>query len=155
VKVTEAVLTGADPSDVVATMAFGYRSAFNTGLRVRLPERILLDERVFVLSETEHDDHGPVAYYREELIDLGLPVLYDGEEFEVVTDLVDGEVVAQSARVVTINADSEEITIARSRGILRDEITRRIVTLAEDLAEAGVHPDAASAARALRRDLLG
>jgi hypothetical protein len=67
VKATEAVLLGFEPTDVVATMAFGYRSAFNTGLRVRLPDRILLDGRVFTLDETEEDEHGPVAYYREEL----------------------------------------------------------------------------------------
>ena len=70
----EAVLLSADmsePGNVVATLALGYESAYSLGIRTPIPDRILLDERVFELAETEDDENGRVAYYGELADDEG------------------------------------------------------------------------------------
>ena len=64
----EAVLLSGDLSDpelIVATLVLGYERVYSTGLRTPIPKRILLDERVFELDETEDDENGRVAYYAE------------------------------------------------------------------------------------------
>lgn len=66
--VLDAVLLSSDPGDhenVVATLAFGYERTYSTGLRTPIPDRVLLDKRVFELGETEDDGSGRVAYYYE------------------------------------------------------------------------------------------
>ena len=60
----EAVLTSTD-GNIVESLSFGYRFTYDTGLRTKLPDRIVLDKRIFAIDETTEDEHGRVAYYAE------------------------------------------------------------------------------------------